>query len=142
MPDLTKAITFSLYPGFHNNNVYEGTVTLPSTAISSSGVITRSFTIDIPNPPDILDIMLQGNGTGVTDSTDRPSAAWFKPGYSFVVQPGTQSGNPADIFWGFVYTVEGSTVNLLAIGLKQYTATFTPSGTVDVQYKIVDYSSL
>lgn len=132
MPDLTKLTLLSTQPAFHNNKVYTGFFTLPSTAITGGGVITQEFTISLDNSPSIVDILFNENG----------ESEWFKSGNRRISQSGTQSGSPTTIQWDVEPFISGNNLKITASTVKQFTATFTPNETVQVNYRVVDYSSL
>lgn len=142
MADLTKLVMHSGYPGFHNNNEYTGSFTIPGGTITDSGLVIRTATITLDEVPDILDVLLNGPNSGPVGSIPRPADAWFKPGMSQVVQGGTQSGFPDQLQYGFSYTIQGRQITITAIAIKAYLGSFVASSSVNVSYKIIDYSAL
>lgn len=142
MPDLTKLILHSTYPAFHQNAVYTGSVSIPATAIVGGGLISYSFNVTLDESPDLTEILFNGNNTSSLGTLDRPANAWFKPGMSQIIQPGTQSGSPDEAAWEVATTINGNTLTITFLFSKQYVATFTPTAAQTVYYRVIDYSAL
>lgn len=132
MPDITKLTLLSTRPAFHNNKVYTGFFNLSASAITTGGVITQEFTIPLDSAPSIVDILFNEDG----------DSKWFKSGNERVSQDGTQSGSPITLSWDMEPFISGNNLVVIASTVKQFVLTFTPNGAVQVNYRVVDYSSL
>jgi hypothetical protein len=132
MPDLTKLAYHSSYPAFKNNTVYSGSFNISGTA--TSGVNTRTATINLTSPPDLVDIIFNG----LSDSLDdpRPDSGWFKTG---AVWANGNTGFDFPTPWVITYRISGSTVVITATYIQTFTDTTTLTTTA-VNYRIVDYS--
>lgn len=143
MADLTKLIMHSSYPGFHQNNVYTGSLSISSAVVSGSGIVFRTLgTVTLDENPDILEILFNGTSPGDDYNDPRPNDGWFKSFNGAVLQLGTSSFGATEIIWGLFASVTGNQVTITAVGEKQYTENFTPSGAVTVRYRMIDYSAL
>jgi hypothetical protein len=146
MADLTKLLLYSETPGFKNNNVYVGSVSIPATPVIANGAVEHYAYVDLLQQPDIIDAMFQTSATvrGFDGAPNLTSGQWFKPGVHGIVQPG--SGSSSELFYQI------SWLTLLEDGIykvqirfaahKSSTGTFTPSSSITVNYRFIDYSAL
>lgn len=133
MPDLTKLIMHSGYPGFKNTIVYRGVLNI--TGNTTTGVNTRSTSMTLLKQPEMIDITF--NGPGFLEYDDRTDDAWFKNGYAWTF--GTGSGyvdEPMD--WSVTSGMNGKVLTVTAIYVQQFTANIVVPDT-KVYFKLVDY---
>lgn len=142
MADLTKFSLLSKYPSFHILNTYTGSVTIPATAFNGNNWRTYSFSIPLNDEPSLLQTMFNGPNSGPEGTLYRPSSAWWAGNMSGAVQGASTAGGSRNILWMMDYSVSGKTLNILAQALMFYDGTVTPSGPIQVKYKIVDYVAL
>lgn len=141
MADLTKLILHSGYPAFKNNGIYTGSIVLPSTSLTTN-IVEYEFPIFIQSGLDIVDVLFQGPNSSFFP---RPSTAWFSPdGLNSVLQTGLQGGFPFNNYWYLGYRIESNALVITAMSspLAAAFGTVTFSGTVTVNYRIIDYSAL
>jgi hypothetical protein len=133
MTDITDLILYSENSAFHNNNIYEGTVTISGN--HSSGANVKTFTVELDVIPDLTDITF--NGLGDPNSNDpRPDDGWFKTGAIYEQSADGGGGFPV---WIINSSINGDTVTITATYTQQYTGTYSTSG-LDLSYRIIDYS--
>lgn len=138
MADLTKLIYNSNYGSFHQRQFFTGSVTIPSTAITTAGTIEIELgTITLNEVPDILDT--QFNGTPPDDSS-RPSDGWFRPRMGAIRQLGNSGAIEQE--WGILAKVIDNVVSIRAVTEKTYYATFTPDATATVFFRLIDYAAI
>lgn len=135
MPELTDFIYNSNYNAFKNNNVYTGTFTISGT--TAAGLNTKTFTVELPTTPDLIDIMFNGPTDTVFGSDPRPANGWFKDGWVWTRTNNAGGGDPRP--WFISATINGTTLTVTATSVQQFVAAEAITST-DFSYRVIDYS--
>ena len=129
MIDLSLLILETSYDAFKNNNVYTGTLTFSGT--TSAGTNLKTFTVNLDESPDIVDIIF--NGPAETGGL-RPNDGWFSQGVIEVPSTG-----PSPALFQMYASVTGSTLTITGAYVQATVATYTLTST-NFSYRLVDYS--
>lgn len=145
MADLTKLQLYSETPGFKNNNVYTGSVSIPATAITGNGTVESYSYVNLTSEPDIIDAIFNcATVEGIDGAPNLNINHWFKPGVHLINQSG--SGVVSNLYYQIswlTYLEDGIyRLQIRFAAEKTSIGTFTPSGTVTVNYRFVDYSAV
>src|SRR5690554_6612804 len=97
MADLTQLQLYSETPGFKNNNIYTGSVTIPSSPITGNGTVESYAYVNLSTEPDIIDAMFNcATVEGIDGAPNLGISQWFKPGVHLIRQNG--SGVVTELF--------------------------------------------
>lgn len=138
--DRSKLLFDSSSPGFKNNNIYTGTGTISGGV--GPGTTTITVTVPLTKTPDMVQALFNGPTDTVSGQDPRPSAAWFRNGYVWVLGNNSGAGyTNYPIPFKMNMFLNGSTATIQAITVSSISATLTLTST-PFSYRIIDYSVL
>lgn len=125
VPDLSKAVIYTLAPSFLNSATYTGSLVISGNVVG--GINSRSVNISLPEDTDITDIKYSTNGS-----------TWFDADTKVVV-PYT-STMLGDTYWSITSKFTGTTLTITIYYAQQFTGSQAINSTT-LQIKIIDYVS-
>lgn len=138
--DLTKVILDSRKAAFKNNNIYTGQLNISGTYVS--GYQQLDYAVVLDEAPDMVGAVFNGPGdAGGIDA--RPSNAWFKEGYVYVLGNNAGAGyTDYPVPYRVTFLMSGITTAIIRLtSVSQIAPTLTLTST-NFSYRIVDYSVL
>lgn len=138
MEDLNKLVSTTTENAFKNNAVYESSVNI--TGSTGPGLNTQTFTIPLDRVPDLISALFNGPTDTIFGSDPRPSAAWFKKGFVWVLGNNAGAGYvDYPVPFRVSMTISGANAIIKLVYVQQFTDGLTLTST-PLYYRILDYS--
>lgn len=136
--DLNKLVSTTVENAFKNNAVTEGTISV--TGSTSAGLNEKNYYVALSKVPDLISALFNGPTDTIFGSDPRPSAAWFKKGYIWLLGNNVPAGYvDYPVPFRISMTIIGATANIKLVYVQQFTDGLTLTAT-DLHYRILDYS--